>query len=989
LSKRKPAKKKKARTPAAAPSRSRRTKPAPTVPVVGIGASAGGLEAFRELLLYLPERTGMAFVLVQHLSPEHESNLASLLARSTPLPVVEASDGQRLQPDHVYVIPPGVLPALQDGVLRFVARPRGPGLPRVIDHFLTSLAGELGPRAVGVVLSGTGSDGTRGLMAIQAAGGATLAQAPGSARFPGMPQSAASEGAVGRELPLKDLARALAFLGPHSHPAPAPSPDESDFASEPEAMARIFQLLKAAGDVDFSQYKPTTIYRRLARRMLHCRVAGLADYVTWLEAHPAELDALRHDLLIHVTSFFRDPETFDALKRDVISELLRGRDATTPLRVWVPGCATGEEAYSVAICFLEALATDSSSPGLHVFATDLSEAAIEKARAGVYPGSIADHVSPERLRRFFVKVDGGYQVSKQVRGLCIFARQDLVGNPPFSRLDLISCRNVFIYLGPALQRKVLTTLHYALNPRGFLLLGSSESVGPASDLFSLYDKRHKFYRKKGIASRSGFFLPRVEALHPRHAEALPSELAVAAPDPQREADRIVLAQYGPPGVIVNDALEIMNFRGHTGAYLEPMPGAASLQLLKMAREELSLELRAAVRQAKRQGTRVRRERVRLREGRSERRINIDVRPLRASSSPHERYFLILFEEVLAPPSAAVAPRGRIVKGRAAPEEVRALREELATTREHLQALLDDQETAHEELRVANEESQSTNEELQSTNEELETAKEELQATNEELTTVNEELESRNQELSQVNSDLNNLLGSTHIATVMVGSDLRIRRFTPMAESLLKLSPGDRGRPLMDVHSPLLPADLGSVITQVTESLATIERDVQAGDGRWFQIRVRPYKTVDSRIEGAVMTVLDVDRLKRSLDEARQARELSQAILDTLREPFLLLDGSLRVAFANPAFYQVFQVTREQTEGHRVYELGNGQWNIPRLRELLEEILPRDLRLRDFPVEHTFESIGARRMLLNARRLVGEASHPGRILLSIEDVTGRT
>ncbi|QSQ26018.1 PAS domain-containing protein [Pyxidicoccus parkwayensis] len=987
MSTRKPTKKTR-RTPARVPSRPAAAL-SPTVPrVVGIGASAGGLEAFNELLLYLPERTGMAFVLVQHLSPDHESNLASLLSRATPLPVVEARDGERLQPDHVYVIPPGVLPALRDGVLRFTRRPRGPGLPRVIDHFLGSLARELGPRAVGVVLSGTGSDGTRGLMAIQTAGGATLAQAPGSARFPGMPQSASAEGAVGRELPLKELARALAFLGPRHELAPSPSSEEPDFASEPEAMARLFHLLKAAGGVDFSQYKPTTIYRRLTRRMLHCRMARLPDYVTWLESHPAELDALRHDLLIHVTSFFRDPETFEALARDVIPELLRGRDTHAPLRVWVPGCATGEEAYSVTICFLEAMAGITPAPGLQVFATDLSEAAIERARAGLYPDSITDHVSPERLRRFFVKVDGGYQVAKRVRGLCIFARQDLVSNPPFSRMDLISCRNVFIYLGPALQRKVLATLHYALNPRGFLVLGSSESVGPASDLFSLHDKRHKVYRKKGVTPRSGFFLARVEAPHPQHAEALPPELAVAAPDPQREADRIVLAQYGPPGVIVNDALEIMNFRGHTGAYLEPMPGAASLQLLKMAREELSLELRAALRQVKRQGSRVRRERILLREGPHERRINIDVRPLRASSGGHERYFLILFEEAPEPPSRAEAPRVRGVKGRVHPE-VRQLREELAATREHLQALLDDQETAHEELRVANEESQSTNEELQSTNEELETAKEELQATNEELTTVNEELESRNQELIQVNSDLNNLLGSTHIATVMVGGDLRIRRFTPMAESLLKLSPGDMGRPLVDVHSPLLPADLGAVITQVTETLATIERDVQDAEGHWFQLRLRPYKTVDSRIEGAVMTVLDVDRLKRSLEEAQQARELAHAILDTLREPFLLLDGALRVVFANPAFYQAFQVTREQTQGRRVYELGNGQWNIPRLRDLLEEILPRDLWLRDFPVEHAFENIGARRMLLNARRLIGESLAPGRILLSIEDVTGRT
>ncbi|WP_164018080.1 chemotaxis protein CheB [Pyxidicoccus trucidator] len=989
MSSRKPVKKKGRAAPATS-RRTRRKAPAEGVPVVGIGASAGGLEAFRELLRYLPRQSGMAFVLVQHLSPTHESNLTVLLARVSPLPIVEASDGQKVQADHVYVIPPAVLPSLQDGRLRLVPRPHGPGLPRTIDHFLGSLAREQGPRAVGVILSGTGSDGTQGMKAIQDAGGITLAQAPDSARFPGMSQSASAEGAVGRALPLKELGQALLFLRqPPEAPLPTSVSAEPDFSSEPEALGQLFGRLKVATGVDFAQYKPTTIFRRLSRRMAQCGMERLSDYVTWMDAHPAEMDALRQDLLIHVTSFFRDPESFQSLKLDLIPELLHRHSPDEPLRVWVPGCATGEEAYSIAICFLEVLATVPSPPGLQVFATDLSEAAIESARAGVYPESISEHVSPERLRRFFVQAPGGYQVAKPVRSVCVFARQDVVSNPPFSRLDLISCRNVFIYLGPALQRKVLATLHYALKPRGFLLLGSSESVGAAADLFSLHEKGHKTYRKKAVASRAGSFLPpREPRAHPHDGLLLAREPMLAPPDPQREADRIVLAHYGPPGVIVNDELEIVNFRGHTGDYLEPLPGAASLQLLKMAREDLTLELRTAVRQAKRQGSRVRRERVRLTEGKRERRVNIDVRPLRASSGTRERYFLILFEEVHEPAPAPRATRGRKASPRDA-SEADSLREELATTREHLQALLDDQETAHEELRAASEEAQSSNEELQSTNEELETTKEELQATNEELTTVNEELENRNAELSQVNSDLNNLLGSAHIATVMVGSDLRIRRFTPMAESVLKLSSGDLGRPLRDLKSPLFPADLGAAIAEVTETLVTTEREVQDAGGRWFQLRLRPYKTADRRIDGAVMTVLDIDRLKRSLDEARQARELAQAILDTQREPFLLLDPSLRVVSANPAFYQAFQVTREQTEGHRVYDLGNGQWNIFRLRELLEELLPRDLQLRDFSVEHVFEHIGAKRMLLNARKLVGDASRPGRILLSIEDVTGRT
>jgi two-component system CheB/CheR fusion protein len=989
LSSRQPVKKKARKSPTTA----RRVKPAAHLPaalrVVGIGASAGGLEAFRELLRHLPPNTGMAFVLVQHLSPDHISNLAPLLARTSLLPVVEAADGQQLEPDRVYVIPPAVSPSLHGGRLRLVPRPKRGARPQGIDQFLGSLARELGSRAVGVVLSGTGTDGTRGLTEIQAAGGITLAQAPDSARFPGMSESASAEGSVSRVLPLKELARALALLGNPEDIALPGAAGELDFSGEPDAMARIFQMLKSVSGVDFAQYKPTTIHRRLSRRMLLSGMNRLSDYITRLEEQPSELDALRQDLLIHVTSFFRDPETFEALQREVIPELLRGRLPTAPLRVWVPGCATGEEAYSIAICFLEALAAEPSPPGLQVFATDLSEAAIKSARVGRYAESIADRVSPERLQRYFVKVPGGYQISKQVRGLCIFARQDMVSSPPFSRMDLISCRNVLIYLGPALQQRVLATLHYALNAQGFLMLGTSETVGAAADLFSLQDKRSKIYRKKGGSPRPGVFRPPTSAPSARlPGEPVPApSLLQLAPLSQREADRIVLSQYGPPGVIINDALEILSLRGQTAPYLEPLPGVASLELMKVVREDLALEVRTVVMQARRQGSRVRREQVHLSDGPRERRVNIDVHPLRASPGSLERSFLILFEEVPVPPPAPQAARGRRGMAASSAEQER-LRAELADTREHLHSVLDGQELAHEELRVTSEEAQSTNEELQSTNEELETAREELQSTNEELTTLNEQLENRNAELRLLNSDLNNLLGSTHTAALMLGSDLRIRRFTPMAETLLKLSPADKGRLLAEVQSPLLPADLGDAVTAVTETLVPVEREVQDREGRWFQLRLRPYKTLENRIDGAVITLLDIDRLQRGGEEARRAHLLTQAILDTLREPFLLLDASLRVLSASPAFYRVFQVTRAQTEGRRVYELGNGQWDIPRLRELLEEILPRDMEVREFFVEHTFEHVGARRMLLNARRLAGGDPRTECILLSIEDVTAR-
>jgi two-component system CheB/CheR fusion protein len=954
--------------------------------VVGIGASAGGLVAFIALVENLPPQAPLALVLVQHLSTEHESILPELLARKSSWPVLEAREGLRLQPHHIYVGPPGLRVTLDQGTLRLGSTRASKGQPQLIDELLGSLALEWSSQAVGVVLSGTGVDGTQGLRAIKDAGGTTFAQEPDSAHFGAMPRSAISAGCVDHVLRPEDIAIALAGLTPaQSLVAPSEPPEAPE-------LARVFRLLRTAIGVDFTLYKPTTIHRRLARRMAHYRMERLADYVRYLEEHPEELTTLQEDLLIHVTSFFRDPEMFQALQQTVFPALLKDRPPGEPLRLWVPGCATGEEVYSLLICLLEYLGDDAASLSLQAFATDVSESALAQARKGFYPEAITTDVSPERLQRFFSKADGGYQVLRSLRDLCVFARHNVVSDPPFSRMDLISCRNVLIYLGPALQRRVLPTLHYALKDSGYLVLGSSETIGPAAELFSLEDKRHRIYRRKSTAYRPRllFTTPEPSTLRgegpPHQAERAPPPL-----DPQKEADRLVLAQYGPPGVIINDAMEILHFRGHTGPYLEPLPGVASLNLLKMARDGLAAELRAAIRQAQRGAGRVRKERVPITAIDNPRRVNLEVRPLRASSSGRERYYLVLFEEAeaLPPPPKQRQARAGKADARATQEEVVRLRDELAMTREHLQTLLEEQESTYEELRSANEETQSSNEELQSTNEELETAKEELQSSNEELNTLNEELQNRNSELSQLNSDLNNLLGSTHIATVMLGSDLRIRRFTPMAEAVLGLTAADLGRFFRDLQLSLPLPDLERRALEVTETLSVFECEVRDREGHWFLLRLRPYKTLDNKIDGVVMALLDIDRLKHSLDEAQRAREYAEALVETMHEPFLVLDASLRVIAANRPFYESFHVVEEQTLWRPLYELGNGQWNIPTLRLLLEEILPRDTQLRDFLVEHHFERLGMRRMRLNARRVMGKEPGTQRILLFLRDVTRGT
>ncbi|HEX4795658.1 MAG TPA: chemotaxis protein CheB [Humisphaera sp.] len=854
----------------------------PSFTIVGIGASAGGLEACSDLLRALSPQSAFAVVIVQHMAPEHDSFLPGLLAGVTSLPVVQVKDGLRINPGHVYVVPPNVQMEIIGGQLRLQPRPSDRTQHLPIDYFFRSLAEYAQSRAIGVVLSGTASDGSIGVREIKAAGGITFAQEPRTAKYDGMPRAAIATGAVDLVMAPTQIAMELERISrdPLTSPLHAPRVPTDDSALLDEHMARIFSMLRTASGVDFTHYKLPTIRRRLQRRMVLHKIESLDKYIKYLQTNPAEVQSLYQDILIHVTRFFRDPESFEVLARQVFPKILEARVGESPIRVWIPGCSTGEEAYSAAIALLEFLAEKAAGKSVQIFATDVSESAVEQARAGVYPESISADVSPERLRRYFTRTDGSYRIAKAVRDLCVFARQDLTRDPPFSKLDLILCRNVLIYLGPQLQKKLMNVFHYALKPTGFLMLGTAETTGASSDLFVATDKRHKIFTKNTVGARADMDFPhdRSESHigEPRRAVAIEHR---SSGNIQNEANRVLLSRYSPPGVLVNSDLQIVQFRGQTGAFLEPAPGEASLDVLKMAREGLLYGLRSALMEARKTDLPVRKRGLNVRQNDGIARVDLEVIPV--TSASEGRHFLVLFQQ----PGTAPAEERPALKGAKKKSAVRGKREtrhdadrisrleqELAASREYLQSMIQDLEAANEELQSANEEILSSNEELQSTNEELDTAKEELQSTNEELNTVNEELQGRNEELSRVNSDLVNLLGSVQIAIVMVAGDLRIRRFTPMAERVLNLIPTDLGRPISDIKPNIDCPDLESLITDSIESMSIRERECRDRHGRRYLLRVRPYKNVENRIDGAVLALFDIAESPRRLDAGDGDRE---------------------------------------------------------------------------------------------------------------------
>jgi two-component system CheB/CheR fusion protein len=960
--------------------------------IVAIGASAGGLEAFTQLLPALPATTGMAFVLLQHLDPKHHSLLPELLAKNTTMPVAEAKHGTKVSPDHIYVIPPNVNLAIASGTLQLTPRSDAQGRHLPIDFFMRSLAEEQKSRAIGVVLSGTASDGTLGLQAIKAEGGITFAQEEKSAQYDAMPRSAIASGAVDFVLPPEEIAKELSRIGRHPYVSRArPQPGIPTPQQGATHRDQVFGLLRNATGADFSQYKPATIERRIWRRMAIHKMDSMAAYVKYLQGHPTEVADLYKDLLIPVTSFFRDAAAFQALKSKVFPAIAKNRAATAAIRMWTPGCSTGEETYSLLIALLEFLGSKATSIPIQIFGTDLSERGIETARAGLYPESIARNVSPERLRRFFIREENGYRISKTLRDRCVFARQNLFSDPPFSQMDLVSCRNVLIYMEPVLQKRVLPLLHYALKPTGFLLLGASEGTAGSPSLFAAVDKKHRIYSKKPAPTRlhfdfvSGRF-PAEPATAPGTAPARRRENE-AGFDVQKEADRIVLSNHAPAGVIVDSNLEVVQFRGRTRPYLEPAPGRASLNLLKMARGELGVHLHNAINQAKKKGAPVRRQGIRLQRSAQSKEVSFEVVPLNAAAAK-EPSFLILFQEV--PPPAHPEPQKAAGGKRAGVQqrEIGRLWKELAASKETLRAVIEESEATKEEFQAANEEVVSANEELQSTNEELETSKEELQSANEELNTVNEEMRSRNTELHQLNNDLYNLFRAIDVPVVMLARDLCIRRVTPAAEKVLKIIPSDVNRPITDIRLGLQLPNLEQLVSEAIDTAVVRERELTDREGRWYSLKVHPYRTMDDVIDGAVLALFDIDALKRASEHLRIAKEFAERIIDTVRQPLLVLDSTLRVIRANSSFFTMFQLSHDDTDGKFIYQLGGNTWKLPELRRLLEEVVAKDTSFSDFEVEREFPKIGRRTMLLNSYRLQHAVDGDPAIFLAITDISER-
>ncbi|MDP2005633.1 MAG: chemotaxis protein CheB [Rubrivivax sp.] len=943
--------------------------------VVGLGASAGGLEALEQFFRHTLPDSGMAYVVVQHLDPSHASILSEILQRSTAMPVVEAQDSMPVLPDRVHVIPPNRDMVMVEGALRLSlpSEPRGQRLP--IDAFLRSLAEDRGEDAAAIILSGTGTDGTLGLRAVFGAGGLCLVQEPATARYDGMPASAIKAGYATHVLPVDRMPRAL-------RDGRRPQPGRTGTTAPPAVgWARVLTLLRTATGHDFSLYKQSTIGRRIERRMAMHGIESVEAYARHLREHPAEMTSLFRELLINVTSFFRDTDAFAILRNTVLPELLRGKAEGSVLRVWVAGCATGEEAYSIAMLLREVMDELQLELKVQLYATDLDDDAINTARAGLYPPNIAQDVSPERLRRFFTKDNTGYRVRKEIREMVVFAVQSVIKDPPFTRLDLLSCRNLMIYLEPELQNRLIPAFHYALRPGGVLVLSPSESVGHHAELFEPIDRRVKIYRAmpssastRAVLGSGLSWTAESAGPVPPGPDRVPRETRIA-----EMARRLLLQAYAPASVVTDAQGNVLYVHGDTGRYLRPAPGQPTHSVVEMAREGLPLALREALQLAAASGQATLNRELAVKTNGSAEPVALSVRPMADPEGPPGA-LLVSFQDLPAPsprrPARRTADAGEVPR-------VLELERELSYAKESMSAMLEEQQASNEELKSTNEELQSTNEELQSTNEELETSKEELQSVNEELVTVNSELQNKIEQMAGMQDDMKNLLDNIRVGTIFLDCQLMIRRFTRDALRVYRLTASDIGRPLADIRSELQGDDLLTDATAVLDTLVPVEREVCTAAGIWYLARIQPYRTVDNVIDGVVLTFADVTERVAAI-AARKARDLAEAIVDTVHAPLLVLDGTLKVLKANPAYHRVFGGTPADTDGRPFFEATGGQWGVPAVRTWLEAGLPPGLRAAELQLGLAEGRKGAARVVrLSARRILELSGESSLLLLSFD------
>jgi two-component system CheB/CheR fusion protein len=908
--------------------------------------------------------------------------MADILKRYTKMEVLQVEDGMKVEPNRVYIIPPNKDMAVLHRTLHLYEPVVSKGIRHPIDFFFRSLADDQKENAICIILSGTGTEGTLGLKAIKGEGGMVMVQSMESAAYDGMPRSAIATGLVDHILSPEKMPERLVSYVKQFYTKKIVKPERIVTEQIANSLQKIIILIRTRTGIDFSSYKQSTLIRRIERRMSLHQIENISDYVRYIQENQPEIQILHKKFLIGVTSFFRDPAAFEVLKEKVLPEILKNKSQDQPVRVWVPACSTGEEAYSIAILLKEYMDEVKNNFQVQIFATDVDREAVETGRSGVYSSNITVDVSSERLNRFFIKNPDTYSLKKEIREMVIFAPQNVISDPPFLRLDLIGCRNLLIYLVPESQRKLLLLFHYSLNPGGYLFLGSSETTGDFTELYSVIDRKWKIYKRIGERAR----LPLIaeHALITPWVEAQKTgEMKAGAINIGLKIERMLLDTYTPACVIINEKGDILYIHGRTGKYLEPAPGNVQFNIVDMAREGLRTELNIAIHRVITQKKEVIFQNLNVKTNGVFQTIDLKVRPIKEPTM--QGLIMVTFEEV--PSAKPSRPVKSTYRSKQAQEHIAELENELKSTKENLQATIEELQTSNEELKSANEELMSANEELQSTNEELNASKEELQSLNEELVTLNAEHQAKLEEQSKTVSDLNNVLASTEIATIFLDNDLRIKGYTPSATKVINLIKTDIGRPVSDIVSNLEHEDLLRDAKGVLDTLVFKEKELRDKKGFWYLMRILPYRTIDNIIDGVVITFIDITERKRFEQMEKDARVYAESIVETIQECILVLDKDLRVISANPSFYNTFKVPPEETKNKFIYDIGNSQWDIPQLRKLLEEIIPRNTYFKNFKVEHVFPGIGRKVMLLNARRIYQEGEGTGRILLAIEDTTG--
>ena len=936
-------------------------------PIIGLGASAGGLEACEMFLKHLPADSGVAVIIMLHLAPDRSSLLSEILGRVASIPVIEAEDQMKVQKNHVYIILPNHDIAIFNGALHLSVPEEIRGHRMPIDFFFRSLAEELEEKSIGIIFSGSGSDGTIGLRAIIGAGGVSFVQEPGNAKYDGMPLSAIRNNLATYILPFDKIADELinyvkVFFDLTINKFPL-------IPAHQNSINKITMLLRSKTGNDFSFYKQSTIHRRIRRRMTQHNIDDFNIYIRYLQENPGEVKQLFKEILINVTSFFRDPEAFDVLKTDILPLLFNNKDENYIFRIWVPACATGEEAYSIAMVLREYMDEIKQEFQVQIYSTDIDESSIDTARSGRYPSSIVMDVSQERIRRFFTKEENGFRIKKDIREMIIFAVQNITKDPPFTKLDLVSCRNLLIYLDPVYQEKLILSFHYALRQDGILFLGPSESIGNSIHYFSSINRKWKFYGiKNSITPVSKFFISEPFQKNPKEFEAI-HPIKLQKDSNFNELVKIALLNsFAPPSVVTDEKGNILYIYGDTGKYLRPAPGQASLNIIEMAKEGLQSELRKAINckifiKKPHLSTELM---VKINGGKQM--VIIRIKSL-SGSETLQKLLLISFQESRQT-SKEKSINLKEIPGKRQLKRNNELEQELLYLKENLQSHMEEYQASIEELKSTNEELQSTNEELQSTNEELETSKEEIQSVNEELMTVNAELQSKIEQLTEIQNDLKNLLDNTNSGIIILNQNITIKRFNREATKVYRLLPTDIGRPLSDINSTIENFDLISESIAVLDSLIPREIEVHTNKDIWYMIKIMPYRTLDNVIDGTVLIFTEITDLKIIQKAAVTAREYAENIIDTIREPLIVLNDELKIVSASKSFFITFNMLPNEVISNSLYTLGEKQWDFSKLRQLLQDVTEQDTFFENIEMENDFPHIGHRKFLLNARHISG-------------------